>query len=136
MAIAAHSVPVYVKASSSAPSAGDLVDGIKDITAKDSRTMLDTTDFLDSSGAKTKLAGLLDASISLSGDYEQSDAPQALLRSSYTSGATVYITLLPDGTNGYTYPCIVESYDVKAGVDGLVEFSASLVGNGARTARP
>lgn len=136
MAIAAHSISVYVKSSSSAPSAGDLVDGIKEITVKDSRTMLDTTDFLDSSGAKTKLAGLLDASISLSGDYEQSDSPQALLRTSFASGATVYVTLLPDGTNGYTYPCIVESYDVKGSVDGITEFSASLVGSGARTARP
>lgn len=136
MAIAAHTVLVYAKATNVAPSAGDLIDGIKDFAPKDARTMLETTDFLDTSGAKTRIAGLLDASGTLSGDYEQSDAPQALLRTSYASGATVYITLLADGTNGFTYPMLVESYDVKASVDGIVEFSASLVGNGARIARP
>ena len=101
--------------------------------------MLDVTDFKDSSGVKLKLAGIEDGSFSLSGDLESADAPQALIRSSFDTGATIYLTVQWDpsasaGSKGYSYPCIVESYEVKGGVDGKAEFSASLQLNGAKSA--
>jgi predicted secreted protein len=139
MAIAAHGTKIYCKSSSAAPSASDEVKGLNDFSASSSKTMLDVTDFKDSAGVKLKLAGLEDGSFSLSGDLESGDAPQALIRSSFDSGATVYLTLHWDPTapalsKGYQFPCIVESYEVKGSVDGKTEFSASLQLNGAKTA--
>ena len=132
-AIAAHTASISV-AATDVNGGANLLGGLKDFSAKDSATMLDITDFADTTGAKKKLAGLKDAAISLSGDYSQADAPQALLRA--VAGSTLYVTILPDGTNGFSYPCIVSDYEVKGSVDGLVEISVSLVGNGARVAKP
>lgn len=137
MALAGHSATVWVKSSSTAPSGTDEVAGIKNFSAKSSKTMLDITDFADTSGCKLKLAGLEDGSFNFGGDYIVigSSAAQGLIRSSFYSGATIYVTVLYDGTNGYTWPCIVADYEVKAGVDGTVEFSANFMLNGAKTAR-
>lgn len=139
MAIAAHGTKIYVKSTSSSPSSSDEVKGLNDFTASSSKTMLDVTDFKDTSGVKLKLAGLEDGSFSLAGDLEAADSPQALIRSSFDSGATIYLTIQWDpnaaaSSKGYTFPCIVESYEVKGSVDGKTEFSASLQLNGAKVA--
>lgn len=139
MAIAAHLAKIYVKSTSATATSSDEVKGLNDFSASSSKTMLDVTDFKDSAGVKLKLAGLEDGSFSLSGDLESADAPQALIRSSFDTGANVYLTVQWDpnastGSKGYTYPCIVESYEVKGGVDGKAEFSASLQLNGAKSA--
>jgi len=130
--IAAHPVELYVAALDE-QDANDLLVGIKECTVKDSTTVLDITDFKDTSGYKTRLAGLTDVSVSLSGDYDQTDTPQALLKA--VAGTSLYFAILPDGTNGFSYPCLVESYEIKGEIDGLIEISVSLVGNGARVAK-
>ena len=132
-AIAAHAASVSV-ATTDVNGGANLLGGLKDFSVKDSATMLDITDFKDTTGCKLKMAGLKDVAISLSGDYSQADAPQTLLRA--VAGTTMYVTVLPDGTNGYSYPCIVSDYEVKGAVDGLVSISISLVGTGARVAKP
>ena len=132
-AIVAHTASVSV-AATDVNGGANLLGGLKDFSVKDSATMLEITDFADTSGAKKRLAGLKDVAISLSGDYSQADAPQVLLRA--VAGTTLYVTVLPDGTNGYSYPMIVSDYEVKGSVDGLVEISISMVGNGARVAKP
>jgi predicted secreted protein len=139
MALAAHGTKIYFKATSTAAGSSDEVKGLNDFTASSSKTMLDVTDFKDASGVKLKLAGLEDGSFSLSGDLESGDAPQALIRSSFDTGATGYLTIHWDpsataGSRGYQFPVIVESYEVKGSVDGKTEFSASLQLNGAKTA--
>jgi len=131
--IAAHGAAVSV-ATTDVNGGANLLGQLKEFTVKDSATVLDITDFADTSGYKKRMTGLRDVTISLSGDYSQADAPQALMRA--VIGATLYVTVLPDGTNGFSYPCIVESYETKASVDGLVEISISLLGNGARVAKP
>lgn len=136
MSTAAHTRKVYAKASSSAPGGSDEVDGAIDFKFTRSKAMLDTTDFKDTSGAHTRIAGLGDGSGSIGGDWEQADTVQALLRSSFDAGSTIYITDLPDGTNGYTYPCLVESIDDSGQVDGKNSVSFSLQQNGAPIARP
>lgn len=140
MTVAAHKIRVYAKASSASVVSGDLVDGINDASYEEMATMLDSTDFKSASSAtwKTKLKGLDDGKIDISGDFESSDAPQVLIRSSRRSGADVYITVLVDpsatsGSQGFKVPCQVENYSAKGGVDGKVEVSYSLVFNGAPT---
>lgn len=139
MAIAAHIVKIYVKSTSATAISSDEVKGLNDFSASSSKTMLDVTDFKDTTGVKLKMAGLEDGSFSLSGDLESGDAPQGLIRSSFDSGSTIYLTVQWDpnataGSKGYNFPCIVESYEVKGSVDGKSEFSASLSLNGAKVA--
>jgi hypothetical protein len=135
MPTAAHLRKLYAKSTSAAPVAGDEIDGSKDFSFTRSRDVLDTTDFKDGD-QRTKLLGLKDGSGSISGDWENGDAVQALLLSSHDSGNTVWITDLPDGTNGFTYPCLVESVETGGGVGDLVSRSFNLTQNGAAIVRP
>lgn len=111
------------------------VDGLNDASYAPNADLLDTTDFKDGT-TRTRIVGLRDFSVSLSGDYEHSDTAQALLRSSEASGATVYLRLLWDGTNGVKVTCKVESFTVKGSVAGKVEFSCSLKATAAAAAYP
>jgi predicted secreted protein len=136
MALAGHPVKVYAKSTGATPTASDEVDGINNVTYSPKVDLLDVTDFKDTSGAKLKLAGLIDGSISLSGDYEPTDAPQSLLRTSMTSGASVWLSVHfnpsgTTGTKGFIVECKVESFEVSAAVDGKAEFSCSLQFTGA-----
>ena len=131
--IAAHPSEIYV-AIADEQDANDLVVGLREFSIKDSATVLDITDMADTTGYKKRMAGLKDYSVSLSGDFSQADAPQALLRA--VAGDTLYVSILPDGTNGFSYKCMVESFETKGSVDGLVEISVSLVGMGVKTAKP
>lgn len=135
MSTAANGKKVYAKAAAGAPSGADEIDGVIDATVSFSRDMLDTTDYFDGI-YRTRIYGLADVSISLSGDYEQSDAPHALIRTSQVAGSTIYITVLPNGTNGFTYPCLVESYESSGDVASKNAFSASFVLTGAPVAVP
>jgi hypothetical protein len=135
MSTAAHLRKLYVKSTNAAPSGSDEIDGGKEFTFTRSRDVLDTTDTKDGD-QRTKLLGLKDGTGSISGDWEHGDAAQALLLSSHDSGAVVYVTDLPDGTNGFTYPCLVESVETGGQVDGLVSRSFSLTQSGAAIVRP
>lgn len=141
MALAGHPVKCFVKASNASPVSGDELDGINNVSYSPSLDILDVTDFKDTTGFKKKLAGLKDGSVSFSGDFEPTDAPQSLLRSSWLSGASIWTTLHFDpsaaaGSRGYQVECIVESFEISAAVDGKVEFSCSLQFNGAPVVDP
>lgn len=107
------------------------VDGIMNIDWGPSADLIETTDFKDTTAAKSRIHGLHDLQVTVSGQYESGDAPQALIRTSFTSGATLYVQFLPDGTNGFKCATIVQDFKLNATVEGAVEFSATLVGNGA-----
>lgn len=128
MALAGHPLAFSVSSDDSTYSE---VDGINDANWDQVRDLLETTDFKDTSGAKTRIAGLSDGSIECSGDYESADTGQALIRSSFASGATIYCKLLWNGSAGHKVACIVESWKNSVSFDGKVEFSASIKFNGA-----
>jgi hypothetical protein len=139
MALAGYITQVWAKSTNATPVTGDLVNGISSIGFDPKTNILDATDFKDSAGWALKLAGLKDFACSLGGDLEPADAPQNLLRSSYDSGSTVWVTFHcnPSGTagqKGFQLPCLVESYSVKSDSGGKAEFSASLTGNGTPVA--
>lgn len=135
MSTAAHTRKLYVKTTSAAPSAGDELDGAKDFSFSTTRDVLDTTDFKDGDN-RTKMLGLRDGSGSISGDWEPSDSIQTILRTAHSAGTTVYVTDLPDGTNGFTFPVLVESVEVGGGVGDLVSATFNITQNGAAIARP
>ncbi len=135
MALAAHQVKVFAKASVAAVVAGDEVDGINDVKYSPSVDLLDVTDFKDTTGAKLKLAALLDGSATLSGDLELADAPQALLRSSLT-GASVWVNFqfnasAAAGSRGFSVECKVASFEITGAVADKVQFSCELQFTGA-----
>lgn len=129
---------IFARADTTVPTGTDQIDDLTDVTVSFPRDMLESTNF-KSAGWKTRVAGLQDSSVDVSGHFNAGDAPQALLRSSKTSGATVYLTLLADpsatsGSQGWRVPMLVSEFTAKAAVNGLVEFTAKLSGNGAPTA--
>lgn len=131
MALAGHPMKFYWKASGSAPSGTDEVDGINNVTYSPNVDLLDVTDFKDTSAAKLKLAGLKDGTISISGDLEMSDAPQALIRTNAGDGVSGWASCHfnpsgATGSKGFIVECKVESFEISASVDGKVEFTASL----------
>jgi hypothetical protein len=132
---ASHLKKVYAKASSAAPSSGDEIKGVTDASDPWQRDKVDVTAYSDDI-YKLSLATLIDVSLSLSGFEDLSDTPQGLLRSYLISGATLYLTILGDGTNGYTYPCIVTSYERSGAVGEAQKFSCSLSLNGTPVSRP
>ena len=139
MALAGHAVVVYFKATSGTPSGSDEVDGLNSVSYSPTVDLLDVTDFKDTTGFKLKLAGLKDGSVSLSGDFEAADAPQVLVRTSWSSGASGWVSFIFDpsasaGSQGFKVECKVENFEISASVDGKVEFSASLSFTGAPVA--
>lgn len=129
--LAAHAIAVLVKAADSGWGSSDELDGINSAQLKSTRDLLEATDFKDTSACRKRIAGLKDGTIEMSGDYEAADAPQDLLRSSKESGADIYVWIKWDGTAGHKVACLVESFDIGGTFDGKVQFSCSLVFNGA-----
>lgn len=131
MALEGYNVLITV-GSSATPT--DEVTDINNFSLGDGRNMLDVTAFENNAGARKRLAGLKDPSLTLSGFFN-TDAEQALLRSSHSSGATVYVRIAYAGAGSPYHECayLVESVDVSGGVDGTADVSYSLVCNGAPT---
>jgi hypothetical protein len=132
---AAHAKKVYAKATSTAPIASDEIKGVTDASDPWNRDKVDTTSYSDDI-YKTAMTTLIDVTLNLSGFEDMTDAPQGLLRSYLISGATLYVTILGDGTNGFTYPCLVTAYERSGAVGEGNSFSCTLALNGAPIARP
>jgi len=136
MGVAGFTEKVYARTDTTAPTSTDLVDGITEFTLSAPVNLLETTQFRGNEGFRSRIAGLKDSSISMSGNYVSGDTVQKLLRAARLSGATVHVTVIVDpngATNekGYRVPCLVESYEAGGSVDGLATFSCTLQGNGA-----
>jgi predicted secreted protein len=130
MAVAAHPTLVYVKATNAAAVAGDEVAGITSATLNQSADLLDVTAFKDTSGWKQRILGLLDGSVELGGMAEFADAPQSLIRSSFLSGASIWVTVHfnPSGAalaKGFQVECKVASANHGSEVADKVSFDAS-----------
>lgn len=131
MALAGHAVAVSI-------SADDVtyneIDGINDVSFGPTRELLESTDFKDTSGARTRFAGLKDGAISLSGQYESADTAQAAVRTAWENGTDCYVKILWNGATGHKVKTLVENFEIKAAVDGAVEFTSSHQFNGASSA--
>lgn len=137
MSAAAHIQEVYAKSTDVAAVAGDRIDGLDSANFSETADLVDAN-FLGGSGYKGRVVTLKDTSGDISGHYKSGDAPQNLIRSSFASGATVYVTWMFDdaastGSKGKRVPMLVESYDEALASGDVVKWSARLVGNGAPT---
>lgn len=127
MALAGHVATITV---ASTDTTGSAVTGINSIEYSPSIEHLETTDFSDTTGAKKRITGLKDGTLSMSGDYETGTGPD-LVRSSFESGADIWVRIAPNGTTGFKVPCKVKDWKLSLSVEGKAEVSFSLVFNGA-----
>lgn len=132
MAVAAHPTVVYVKSSVTTPTGPDEVAGIDSAKLNQTADLLDVTDFKDTSGWKKRILGLLDGTIDLSGMAEFADTPQSLIRSSFLSGASIWVTVHfnPSGSagqKGFQVECKVASANHGSELADKVTFDASFV---------
>ena len=135
MAVAANVKKVYAKSTSASPVSGDYVAGINNATHPRKRNTVETSTY-NADQYMRRMGMMVDVDITLEGYEEMSDTPQGLLRSAFTSGATTYVTILDDGTNGYTYPVIVTGYDAKGSSTEVAGVTITCQLNGAPIARP
>ena len=112
----------------------DEITGINNVSITDNRNMLDITSFENNGGAMERLAGLRDVSLTLSGFFN-TDTEQALLQDNHGSGTLTYVRIEFDGATPphLEVPCLIESIDYSAAVDGTVDVTYNLVSAGAPT---
>lgn len=129
--LAGYNVTIKV-GNSSSPT--DEATGINNVSLTDTRTMLDITSFENNGGAMERLAGLRDVSITLSG-FLNGDTEQVLLQDNHGTGTLTYVLVEFDGSGAPSLevPCLVESIDYSAAVDGTVDVTYNLVSAGAPT---
>lgn len=127
MATAAYSK--VVKLSTASGGTYDVCDGLNDASVSLAGEVLDDTCFSTSHpGYRSRMLGLLDSSISLSGDYS-TGAGQAKLFTSWVNRAPIWVQYLPTGStsgNGFQTSYVVESYEIAGGIGDKNTFSASL----------
>ncbi len=100
------------------------ISGVTSVGLNRDRDSLETTHFKDTTGAKLRIMGLKDAKISMSGNLDLSDSAQSQIRSRYDDGASAFIEIQWDGSTSKDGEFKVASYNEKADVGGLVEFTA------------
>jgi predicted secreted protein len=112
------------------------IDGIKDFSLSDADDLLDITDFMGANVARTRqrIAGLRDATLSLSGDLESTATGFAAVRGAKRTGAcsTAFQVWLNMGTSsiGFALVAAIESIEYTGNVEGKAEVSISASVNG------
>ncbi len=131
MATAAHNTVITLN---TIPGAGGAVTitGMNDASFSLNGDLLDTTSF-DGGAFKTRIHGLREFSVSLSGDWEATDAAYGLIKANFMDSASdpLHVRVLfdpsaPATAQGYECQVLCESFEISGSVDGKVEVSFSL----------
>ena len=83
---------------------------------------------------RSRLAGLRDWSVELSGPYDSGNTAQAALISGEAAGTNVTMQYLPNGSAGWSGSGKVENFDLSGDVDGLETFTCTIRADGALSA--
>lgn len=142
MATAAHHAAIRASITAIANGAGGTeINGINNVDVGQSSELLDTTSF-DVGQYRTRILGLRDATLTLSGDYIENDPGQNILEANFNSATNLFIAFFPVRTAtpttdiGFTGAFVVQDYNLTAAVDGKLEFSMTLMQAGALTVIP
>lgn len=112
------------------------MDGIKDFTLSDADDLLDITDFVgaNASRVRSRLVGLRDATLSLSGDLEANDTGFANARAAKRAGSAsaAFQVWFNTGTSsvGFALCAVIDSLEYTGNVEGKAEVSISTSVNG------
>jgi hypothetical protein len=130
MATAAHNISIEFH--TSAGGGGSAITGMNDVSMSFNGDILDTTAF-DGGAFRTKIHGLRDFGVSVSGDYDSTDAAYALIKANFLDSASnnlfSRVSFQPTGgagNVGFEVQCLCESFEISAAVDGKVEVSFTL----------
>lgn len=83
-----------------------------------------------------RIALLKDFPGNVSGPYDPADPGVVILEAAVASGADVTMQYLYDGTNGFEIAQKVESFEFTGEVEGVQQYSCTMVSNGDITAVP
>ncbi len=134
MASAAHSALV-VKVSTTSGGTYYEIDGLDSASLDRVVDLLDTTNLKDTSGERTRIAGLGDASLSLSGHFESGDTTgQTVMAAAAFAKTALFFQFLRDGTNGQRAEYFIDNMSESGAVADTVKRSFSLKKTGAFTA--
>lgn len=121
-----------VKVSTTAGGAGayTTVADLNSATMSTNGGTIDITEFGDN--YMQRIQGIKDGSFQISGFWAPADTNgQVAIRNALVNDGELWAQFLPDGTNGFKQQVRVASFELAAGVDGVVTMSASLEGTGA-----
>lgn len=133
MAMAGKNLRILV-ANVAAPTPADFVE-VADLNDASMPSEADNQDISTfGSDFVRRLQGLKDASYSLGGFYNPTDADgQMAIRSAWADDTPLHVRFLPDGATGFQQEVKVSSFEVSASADGVVELSIDLEGHDAVT---
>ena len=79
---------------------------------------------------KNRIYGLMNGSLSVTCDYNESAGTQTLIRTSYVNRSDIWIQFMPDGSTGFNVQCLVSEFSFDVSVDGKITWSATFEFNG------
>ena len=138
-AIAGHLTKVYIRADNGAVNdPDDLVAGVDKNDLQLLKDLLDSTDFKDTSGAHLRIAGLRDASLSLTGKLDLYDAVQTVCRTAYDNDTSVFVTIYfnptaSSGSRGYKCEFHIEKENPASSFDSIATCGWDLKATGLVT---
>lgn len=107
------------------------ISGLDTYSLKRLVDMLDTTDIKDTTGERTRLPGLGDGSLQISGKSDTADTlGWVLLRTAAYSKAKRYIKVLPTGAAGKRIDGYISDWEESGSVDGITSWSCTLQKDG------
>jgi len=121
-----------VKVSTTAGGAGTYtnVAEVRDWALNEAGQNVDVSN-LDAAYAQ-RIQGMKDLTWSVNGFWKPGDTSgQVAIRNAWLNDSELWVQVLPDGTTGFKQQVRVASFNITAGTDGAVEFSAELEGTGA-----
>jgi predicted secreted protein len=106
------------------------MDGIKEFSLSDSNDLLDTTDFVEANTdrVRSRIAGLRDATLSLSGDLENADNGLLRARAAYRAGDNMTFQVWFNtgaSSAGFALITRIESIEYSGSVEDKLQVSIS-----------
>jgi len=98
--------------------------------------ILDDTDLATNAGFRSRILGLHDWSVSITANWDASDAALIAIRDAWLNRTELYVQYLPDGqtANGFQGAVVVENFNLSGDVGGLETVEISLQADGALSA--
>lgn len=128
---------IRARTDATAATNADDVGGVENVTTPGGFELLETTSMNQTAGERSHLPGLFNRGpITVSANLDVADTGQAVLIAAVAARTLIYLTVLPDGTNGYRYPGYVNKADRKPDARGKVMVDYEFTPSGAPTAIP
>jgi len=107
---------------------------IKSTSVEIDGTNLDVTAMGAGNSFISRIQGLMDAKITLAGNYDTADTlGQVALRTAFLAGTAITLVVLPNGTNGFSTSGFISKFTVSSDVAKENDLSIDFEGSGGVT---